>query len=157
MRPRLILPAALAAATLFTLPGEAEAASQAPPVESADGQYVDISPVALPIVYNRRLVNYVFVSVRLNLARNINAAAMREKEPYFRDALVKLAHRRPFTRLDSFTAVDEGALRSAMAAEAARIAGPRAIAGVQVVNQTPRRRSGLPTPPQARAPSAAAH
>jgi hypothetical protein len=140
MRPRLILSAA--------------------PADTTDAQYVDISPVALPIVYNRKLVNYIFVQVRLNLARNVDAAAMREKEPYFRDALVRLAHRRPFTRPDNFTVVDEGALRTALAAEAAKIAGPRAIVGVQVVNQTPRRRSGLPRPPQApqaRTPAAAAH
>ena len=150
MRKRLILSLAIAA----TLAGGAASAAEhgAPAAEAGDGQYVDISPVGLPIIYERRLINYVFVSVRLNLTGGANAMALREKEPYFRDALVKLAHRRPFTRLDDFASIDEAALRAAMGAEAARIAGPRQIANVQVTSQTPQKRGGLPKPPQARAP-----
>jgi len=152
MRALLILFLALAA-TLTS--GAASAAEHGAPAKAAgDGQYVDISPVGLPIIYERRLINYVFVSVRLNLTGGSNAMTMREKEPYFRDALVKLAHRRPFTRLDDFTAIDEAALRTAMGAEAARIAGPRQIANVQITSQAPQKRAGLPKPPQAKAPGA---
>jgi hypothetical protein len=150
MRARLILALAIAATLVG---GTATAADHGAPKGAADGQYVDISPVGLPIVYERRLINYVFVSVRLNLTGGANAMTMREKEPYFRDALVKLAHRRPFTRLDDFTVIDEAALRTAMGAEAARIAGPRQIANVQITSQAPQKRAGLPKPPQARTPA----
>ncbi len=148
MSARLILRLSLIALFAGPAVGPAMAASKAEPAKS-DGQYVDISPVALPVIYERRLVNYVFVAIRLNLTGGANALALREKEPYFRDAVVRLGHNRPFTRLDDFTKIDEAALRTAVAAEAARIAGPRQIAGVQVVNQTPQRHVGLPRPPQA--------
>jgi hypothetical protein len=132
-----------------------ESAKEAAPT----GQYVDLASVALPIVHDGRLINYVFATVRINLNNGVNAAALREREPYFRDALVRLAHRRPFTRLDDFTVLDEAALRAAFAPEAARIAGPRAVKGVQVLTQAPKQRSGLPRPPQLRGaqPRPAAH
>ena len=160
MRLPLIL--CLAASGLI-LANDARAAAHgggdAPAAPAAD--YIDFATVALPIVYERRLINYVFVGVRLNLVNGANAMALRAKEPYFRDALVKAAHRRPFTRLDDFTSIDEASLKTVMAAEATRIAGPRAIASVQITNQAPKNRVGLPKPPQARtsgarAPAAAA-
>jgi hypothetical protein len=155
MRAPLILCLALAAALAG---GAATAASHgaAPAPAAGSGQYVDISPVGLPVVYERRVVNYVFVTVRVNLTGNANAMALREKEPYFRDALIKAAHRRPFTRLDDFTSLDENAIRAVMTAEATRIAGPRQIANVQVTGQTSQKHAGLPKPPQARGPQARA-
>jgi len=135
----LVTLAALSPSTAFAAPTAA--------AEESGGQYVDISAVALPVVHERRLVNYVFVEVRLNLARNANAAALREKEPYFRDALVKAGHRRPFVKADDFVTLDEGAIRSAMMTEGARIAGAGAITGVQVVNQAPQRWIAPPRPP----------
>lgn len=53
------------------------------------GQYVDLSPVPLPIVVNGRLVNYVFVYMRINLTPAADTPHWRDKEPYFRDALVR--------------------------------------------------------------------
>ena len=150
MRRRLILSLVLTA----TLAGGAASASSGPPKPASTGQFVDISPVGLPVVHERRLINYVFVSVRVKLTGSANLMALREKEPYFRDALVKLAHRRPFTRLDDFTSLDEGAIRAALTSELIRIAGPRQIAGVEVTRQAPQKRMGLPKPPQARAPGA---
>ncbi len=159
MRPVVIL-----CLTLIVLAqaGQARAAAAAEKAAEAAANYVDIATVAVPIIYERRLINYVFVAVRLNLTNSANAMALREKEPFFRDALVKAAHRRPFTRLDDFTRVDEAALRTVMAAEATRIAGPRTIAGVQITNQAPKTRAGLPRPPKApaagaRAPAVAHH
>jgi hypothetical protein len=112
----------------------------------AGGQYVDLSVVALPVIWKGRLVNYVFVGVRLNVNKGVDAMTLREKEPYFRDALVRGAHRTPFTDPASFTKLDEVALKRLMMAEAARIAGPRAIASVQVLSALPQRTSGLPKP-----------
>ncbi len=43
-------------------------------------------------------MNYVFVIVRINLTTTANAAQLREKEPFFRDALVRAGHRTPFSQ-----------------------------------------------------------
>jgi hypothetical protein len=91
-----------------------------------------------------RLVNYVFTSVRVILTPSANVTALRAKEPYFRDALVRVAHRTPFTLAGDPNRIDEAALRRAMGAEAARIAGPRSIAGIQVTSQAPKGRVRMP-------------
>ncbi|TAL29687.1 hypothetical protein [Phenylobacterium sp.] len=108
------------------------------------GQYVDLQPVGLPIVVNRQLVNYVFVNVRINLTSGANVARLREKEPYFRDALVRAGHRTPFTLASDLGAVDVPKLTAALTRDAAAIAGPGQIRSVVVTEQAPRRRARTP-------------
>lgn len=115
--------------------------------ETAVGQYVDLATVALPVVWEGRLINYVFVSVRLNLRGNADSVTLRAKEPFFRDALVRAAHRKPFTRIDDFAKLDDKALSATMMGEAARIAGAGVVTSVVVTSQTSQKHSGLPKPP----------
>ena len=110
------------------------------------GQYVDLKPVGLPIVSNRVLVNYVFVYVRINLTSIANASRLREKEPYFRDALVRLGHRTPFTLPSDLSKIDTVRLTAALKQEVVRIAGPGQITSVVVTSQAPRRRISTPRP-----------
>jgi hypothetical protein len=123
------------------------ASASAPPKKGLDGQYVDISPIALPIVLNGRLINYVFVQVRLNLTASADAPKIREKEPWFRDALVRAGHRTPFTKATDYTVIDEARMKAALMREAATITPARNLLSVVVVNQTPKQRNGLPRPP----------
>jgi hypothetical protein len=108
------------------------------------GQYVDLQPVGLPIVYNRSLVNYVFVYVRINLTSGANVSKLREKEPFFRDALVRAGHRTPFTLPTDLSKVDVERLTAALRADVTRIVGPGQILSVVVTSQAPRRRVNLP-------------
>jgi len=111
------------------------------------GQFVDLAPVAMPIVVDNRLINYVFVYVRINLTPAANLAAMRDKEPYFRDALVKLGHRTPFTRPDDYTRLDEARLKASLFQAAEALAGPGMIANIQILpGGGPMHRTGLPKP-----------
>jgi len=109
------------------------AAGSALAQEKEAGQFVDLAPVAMPIVVGGRLVNYVFVYIRINLTPAANLAALRDKEPYFRDALVKLGHRTPFTRPDDYTKLDEARLKAALFQASVAIAGPGAIASIQIL------------------------
>jgi hypothetical protein len=108
------------------------------------GQYVELQPIGLPIIADRRLVNYVFVYVRINLTDGANAAKLREKEPYFRDALVRAGHRTPFTLPSDLSKIDTARIVASLSRDAAVIAGPGQIRSVVVTSQAPRRR--LPTP-----------
>jgi hypothetical protein len=108
------------------------------------GQYVDLQPVGLPIVLRGQLVNYVFVYVRINLTSGANVARQREKEPYFRDALVRAGHRTPFTLPNDLSKIDADKLTAALLREATAIAGPGQIASVVVTSQAPRRRVSIP-------------
>ncbi len=115
--------------------------------KKSDGNYVNISPVALPILEGGQIINYVFVTVKLNLKPSANVSALRDREPYFRDALVHTAWRQPFNDPTSYAKIDVGALKSRMMTEATRIAGAGSIASVELVGEPqPKRVSGLPRP-----------
>jgi hypothetical protein len=108
------------------------------------GQYVDLQPVGLPVVVRGQLVNYVFVYVRLNLAAGADTARLRQKEPFFRDALVRISHRTPFTNPADYNRVDDGRVAAGLMREAAAIAGPGAVRSVVVTSQTPQHRIATP-------------
>jgi len=61
----------------------------------------------MPIVVDGRLVNYVFVYVRVNLKSGSDVIKIRGKEPFFRDALVRDAHKTPFVLANDWQKVDE--------------------------------------------------
>ena len=137
-------PSALILVTLIALfaaqPALAEGDAKADPGD----QSVKISPVALPIVVDGRLANYVFVTVKVLLNPGVNALALSDKEPYFRDALVRAAHRTPFVIRNDYNRVDEAKLKAALYPEAARIAGPGAVRGIEVVSQQAQHRVASP-------------
>ena len=129
----------------FLLAAAPALAHAAEPVAD-DGQYVDISPVALPVVVNGKLINYVFVSARVNLTPRADSIRLRDKEPFLRDALVRAGHRTPFTQANDYTRVDEGKLKAALYRDAVAILGQENVAGVAVTQQTPKQRTGIPRP-----------
>jgi len=111
------------------------------------GQYVDLSPVPLPVVVRGRLVNYVFVYVRINLAPGGDTPRWRDKEPYFRDALVRLGHRTPFTVPGDYTRLDEARLKAALYQLAVAITGPGEVTSIEILpGGGPMHRTGLPKP-----------
>ncbi len=113
------------------------------------GQYVDLQPVALPIVVDGRLVNYIFVHVRINLRTGADIIKVREKEPFFRDALVRDAHRTPFTVPTDWQRVDESKLVAVMTRDAMAITGPGIVSSVAITSQIPEKHvmPPRPTPP----------
>ncbi|HEY8004758.1 MAG TPA: hypothetical protein VIE16_11050 [Phenylobacterium sp.] len=134
--------------SLFLLAGVAQAEEKPKEV----GQYVDLQPVALPIVVNQVLVNYVFVYVRINLRGGADVIKLRDKEPMFRDALVRAGHRTPFVVPGNWERVDEAKLDATLARDAALIAGPDAVASVVVTSQSPQKRAMPPRPPSPTTP-----
>ncbi len=139
MRTRLLLLVSIFA--LFAVPATAGEGAK-PPV----GQYVDLQPVAIPVVDGGRLRNYVFVSVRLNLSARVDPTAEQTKAPYFRDALVRTSHRTPFSVPGDWTQINEQALKASLFRDASAIAGPGVITGVVISSSQPQRRAGMLTP-----------
>ena len=127
-----ILPAGL-------LAGEAMAGEDAP----AGAAPLSIAGVGLPVITDGRIRNYVFVSLRLHLGTGTTAEALRVKEPYFRDALVRAAYRTPFTVPNNWTVIDGAAMSASLMRAATTIAGRGKVTRVEIVTQTPRRRTGV--------------
>lgn len=130
---------------LFVLAGGAHAAEEKKNKEV--GQYVDLQPIAMPIVIDGRLVNYVFVYVRVNLKSGADLSKARAKEPFFRDALVRDAHRTPFIVQGDWQKIDEVKLIAAMTRDANTITGPGVVASVTITSQTPQKHVMPPRPP----------
>jgi hypothetical protein len=134
--------AAFALLAVLCIAGQAAADPPAP----ANSSTVLMSPVALPIVVNGRLVNYIFVTLRLGLSPNADATKLRAMEPYFRDALVRAGHRTPFVRPDDYAVLDEVRLKASVLREAAALAGPGMVVSAQVVREQAQHLAGLPIP-----------
>jgi hypothetical protein len=139
MRASLILMVSALAIAAPAVAGEGGA-------KPAVGQYVDLQPVAVPVVDGGRLRNYVFVSVRLNLAARVDPTVLRAKAPYFRDALVRTSHRTPFSVPGDWTRIDEAALKASLYRQASAIAGPGVITGVVITSSQPQRTAGMLKP-----------
>lgn len=139
MRRRdLIAAGAVAAAS--TVAGAAHAGG---PTAAPAGAVLNIPGMGLPVIVDGRLRNYVFVSVRLHLGAGKTPEFMRTKEPFIRDALVKAAHRTPFSIADDWTRLNETALAASLQAAATAISGRGSVTRVEVTSQAPRRRTGV--------------
>lgn len=113
-------------------------------------QTIALEAVALPIVVDGQLVNYVFCSIHLDLYPNADGAKVRAKEEYFRDDLVRMGHRSPFTRKDDYTKVDEARVRAEIMRIAPGLVGPGMIKSATIVKQTSQKLMPRPPPPPAR-------
>ena len=131
-------------ALLVAMAGPSHSAEEKKEANRDVGQYVDLRTVGLPIVSDGQLVNYVFVYVRINLTSAANVSKLREMEPFFRDALVRSAHRQPFTLPADLGKVDAPRLSATLMRDAIAIAGPGQIRSVVVTSQASRRRMITP-------------
>ena len=110
---------------------------------STEAPALNIAGLGLPIIAGGRIRNYVFVTLRLTLGGGATPEQMRAKEPFFRDALVKAAHRTPFVVATDWTIVNSAAVCASVMRMAPGIAGAGKIARAEVLLQTPRRRTGV--------------
>ncbi len=127
----------LAALILASAP-VAHAAGGGKDEKKAEDAFVKLAPMALPVVQNGRVVNYVFVSIKVMLAPTADSTKLREKEPYFRDALVRAGHRTPFSIPGDNYKLDEDKIKATLTAEGNRIAGGKVVSGIQIESQTPK-------------------
>jgi len=144
MRPVVV---ALALGLLGAALTPAARAADEPPKSAPT---ISLEAVALPIIVNGRLINYVFCTVRLDLNPNVDGAAVRAKEQFFRDDLVRTGHRTPFTRNDDYTKVDEAKVRAEILRFAPSIVGPGMIRSITITKQVSLKMLTLPSPPQQR-------
>ena len=107
----------------------------------AGGGVLAIAGVGLPVISGGRIRNYIFVSLRLHLGGSVTPEAIRPKEAFFRDALVRAAHRTPFVVPNDWTVIDGAAVSASLMRSAVSIAGRGAITRVEIVSQAPRTRS----------------
>ena len=136
----------LACLFTITLLGLAGPSAAAEPKPETLNPTVLMAPVALPIVVDGKVVNYVFVTIRLGLSPSADAVKLRAMEPYFRDALVRVGHRTPFVRPDNYAALDDDKMKAALLREAAALAGRGVVLSAQIIREQAQHLDGLPKP-----------
>lgn len=136
----------IAAGTTVAVAAVAGSALASPGSDApAEALSVNLVGVGLPVIADGRVRNYVFVTVRVTLGPNGTLEAVRAKDPYFRDALVRASHRVPFTAGNDWTRLNENAVNAAVMAIANVVCEQGAVVKSEVLLQTPRRRSGMQT------------
>jgi flagellar basal body-associated protein FliL len=139
MKPGRIL---LTSAVILALSGAA--ARAADDKKDSAPQTIQLETVALPVIVNGRLLNYVFVSIRLELMSKADGAEVRAKEQFFRDDLVRVGHRTPFLRKDDYTQVDEAKVRAELMRFAASIVGPGVLKNAVITKQVSQKNIATP-------------
>jgi hypothetical protein len=119
--------------------------------EAAPDPVIKLQSMALPVIANGRLINYVFVQMSITLKTGVVTTVFEGKEPQLRDAIVREAHSKPFVRPDSYVALDEARLKASVLRETNGLIGPGKVALVTVVKQTPRNFIAPPPKPGAQA------
>lgn len=103
---------------------------------------VRLASVGIPVTRDKVVVNYLFLSVRINLNPSASETKLRELEPVFRDTLVRAAHRTSFGKADRDDQLDEARFKSVMMQEFGKIAGPGAIKSIDILSQSPKKNRG---------------
>ncbi len=99
---------------------------------------VKLASVGIPVFTGHTIDNYLFLSIKINLTPKGDETKLRDKEPYFRDALVRAAHKTSFAMPGHSDKLDEARFKAVMMQEWAPIAGPGAIASIEIVSQSPK-------------------
>jgi hypothetical protein len=118
------------------------AASEGGDAKKAGHASVQLGAVAIPVTVDGRLVNYIFLNIRINLTMTADEALFRNREPYFRDALVRTASRISFAQPGKDYLLDEARFKQVMTAEWAKITGPGVIKSIDILRQSPKRHPG---------------
>ena len=142
-RPSSIPRRALLAASLALLATPAFARSEKKKEKGKEGEaapdpVIKLQSMALPIIVDGKLINYVFLTMSITLKPDVPLTVFEGKEPMLRDAIVREAHTKPFTRPDSYVLLDEPRLKASILRVTNGLIGPGKVAMVTIIKQTPR-------------------
>ncbi len=106
---------------------------------SAGAPAVRLATVGIPVMENGQVVNYLFLSIRINLTITAPEGKFRDMEPYFRDSLVRLSHKVSFGVPGHSDQLDVPRFTATMMTEWSKITGPHMIKSIDVLSQNPKR------------------
>ncbi|MES1200980.1 MAG: hypothetical protein ABUS57_05980 [Pseudomonadota bacterium] len=125
---------ALLASTLLAGLAAAQPAEHGGSTPEVSSRSMDAPYLAVPVVRDGRLVNYLFVSVRYDISPSVDLWRTRERAQFLRDALVRAVH-----HIDLSDPNDPNVLNQTRAIQLFRqigqqVLGENAIRGVSIVS-----------------------
>lgn len=141
--------AALIASTI--LAGLANASGPSPKGKEKEGEQgeqlssrsMDAPYLAVPVVRDGQLVNYLFVSIRLEVANGVDLWQTREKAHFLRDALVRASHSNDLADPTDNNALNEARAIQVYRAAAVQALGERAVGPITIVATYSSQGSGI--------------
>lgn len=148
---RALIMALMASTLLAGLANSRAFASGAPaPKESAEGapaaassRGMDAPYLAVPVIRDGRLANYLFVSIRIEISERVDLWATREKAHFLRDALVRVSHSADLADPNDANALDEARAIAAYRAVAIETLGERAVGPITITASYSSRGGGV--------------
>ncbi len=149
---RAMIMALLASALLAGLANSGALASGAPakgkessePSQTATtARSMDAPYLAVPVVRDGHLANYLFVSIRIEISDRVDLWATREKAHFLRDALVRVSHSADLADPTDVNVLDEARAIAAYRAAAIETLGERAVGPITVVASYSSRGGGV--------------
>jgi hypothetical protein len=117
--------------------GEAEDGAQTT-ARSMDAPYL-----AVPVVRNGHLVNYLFVSIRIEIAQGVDLWRTRERAHFLRDSLVRASHSNDLVDPNDSNALNEARALEVYRAAAIQALGENAVGPITIVATYSSQGSGI--------------
>jgi len=90
--------------------------------------------LAVPVVRNGELVNYLFVSIRIEVAPGVDLWRTRERAQFLRDALVRASHANDLSDPNDVNALNEARAIAVYRQAAVASLGQQAVGAVTIVS-----------------------
>jgi hypothetical protein len=117
--------------------GETEEGAQTS-ARSMDAPYL-----AVPVIREGQLVNYLFVSIRIEIAQGVDLWRTRERAHFLRDALVRASHAADLADPHDNNALNEARAIEVYRAAAIQALGERAVGPITIVATYSSQGSGI--------------
>lgn len=148
---RAIAMALIASTLLAGLANSSASASGPAAKEGAEGEAsggasarsMDAPYLAVPVIRDGVLTNYLFVSLRIEITNNVDLWATREKAHFLRDALVRASHASDLSVPDDTNALNQAHALEVYRAAAVSALGERAVGPISVVASYSSRGGGV--------------
>lgn len=118
----------------------AEATAEDPALSSRS---MDAPYLAVPVVRDGVLANYLFVSVRIEIAQGVDLWRTRERAHFLRDALVRASHDHDLADPNDNNALNEPRALEVYRAAAVQALGERAVGNISIVATYSSQGSGI--------------
>ena len=110
---------------------------------STTARSMDAPYLAVPVVRDGHLVNYLFVSLRIEIAPQVDLWRTRERAHFLRDALVRASHSNDLADPHNNNALNETLALQVYRAAAVQALGERAVGPIQIVATYSSQGSGI--------------
>lgn len=102
--------------------------------ETESSRAMDVMNLIVPVVREGRLVNYVFINARIQLAAGVDIWKARDKGHFLRDALLKAVHRQSIIDPTRDDAINTPAAQALIANVARQVLGANSVRSVEIMS-----------------------